>query len=365
MRTGLATALIATVWASVASAEPVHVHVTAGAAHAVGGSQEREFGAGGGGAATLELPVGRIVGVQASAGGLVLAPGEAPEDPRVATKSVGTAFLGTVGVRLHPLGQSRAAGPWIDAGGGLAQTGSEARFALETHLGWDFRVSERSRLDVGPFIGFTQIVQPDVSLRSDDARVLWAGVQISFGARSKPPVAPKIPLREEPAPAAEDHDGVATSDSYCSESDAEVDGVEGCQKPVVALVGDRIEIHDIIHFAFNAEAVERRSYVLVARIARFIKDHPGILEISIEGHADARGSDEYNQHLSEARAASIRDLLVRFGVPEPRLRVVGHGESQLKVPTFRAEKANRRVEFIVLKTAPETVSDVSLSGGRP
>src|SRR5207253_2037949 len=122
-----------------ASADETRVHVTGGAAHAIGGTQEREFGAGGGGAGTVELAVGNVLGVQASGGAIVLSSAQAPTDTTVAKQSTGTAFTGTVGVRFRPLGAAMVAGPWIDANGGIAQTGGETRIAVDTHLGWDFR----------------------------------------------------------------------------------------------------------------------------------------------------------------------------------------------------------------------------------
>jgi outer membrane protein OmpA-like peptidoglycan-associated protein len=347
--------LAALVWTGAAHADEARVHVTGGAAHAVGGTQEREFGAGGGGAATVELAVGNVLGVQASGGALVLAAGGTPSDPTVAKQSTGSAFLGTVGVRFRPFGAQRVAGLWIDTNGGLAQTGSEPRIAIDAHVGWDFRVSRTGRWDVGPFVGFTQIMQPDVTFRPDDAHVLWAGIQVSLGASEKRRAVPP-PSREQPEPPVRDGDGLAQVEDICPAADA--DGVvpDGCPAPHVQLVDDRIVLDDIIHFEFNSPVIRSRSFGLVRRVAHFIKENPSILEVSIEGHADARGTEEYNQRLSEDRAASTRALLVQFGVDEPRLRVLGHGESHLKVATPLADPRNRRVEFIVTRSTNATAN---------
>jgi OOP family OmpA-OmpF porin len=97
--------------------------------------------------------------------------------------------------------------------------------------------------------------------------------------------------------------------------------------------------------------IRRRSFGLVKKVADLIAQNPDILEVSIEGHADARGSDDYNQHLSEERAASTRDLLVHFGVDAPRLHAMGYGKSHLKVATQLADPRNRRVEFVVSRSA--------------
>ena len=354
MRKSHLIVLAALVWTDAAFADEARVHVTAGAAHAIGGTQEHEFGAGGGGAATVELAVGKVMGVQASGGALVLAPGGAPADPNVARQGTGSAFLGTVGVRFRPLGGQRVAGPWIDANGGIAQTGRELRIALDAHLGWDFRMSRAGRWDVGPFVGFTQIMQPDATFRPEDAHVLWAGIQVSLGATEKARAAPP-PAREQAEPPLRDRDGLAQVQDLCPTPDEDA-VAEGCPAPEVKLVGDRIVLDDIIHFEFNSPVIRSKSFSLVRRVAHFIKRNPGILEISIEGHADARGTEEYNLRLSAERAASTRELLVRFGVDEPRLHVVGHGKSHLKVPTLLADPRNRRVEFIVTRSKDPTAN---------
>jgi outer membrane protein OmpA-like peptidoglycan-associated protein len=341
--------LAALAWASPATAEEARFHATAGAAHAVGGTQQSEFGTGGGGSGTLELAVGDVIGAQASAGAVVLAAGAAPADPNIAKQSTGSAFLGTVGVRYRPLGASRVGGPWIDANGGVAQTGSLSRLAVDAHLGWDFRVSERSRWDVGPFIGFTQIMQPDIAFRPDDAHIAWAGIQISLGASDKPHGAPPPPRDEQPARVAE-QDGYADAADFCPPLDADGEAPDGCPGHVVKLENDRIVLDDVIHFAFNSPDIRRMSNGLVRKVAQLIVANPDILEVSIEGHADARGTEEYNQKLSVERGESTRAMLVRFGVDAARLHVVGHGKSQLLVATQLADVRNRRVEFVVVRS---------------
>jgi OOP family OmpA-OmpF porin len=360
--------LAALCWAEPAIADEARVHVTAGAAHAVGGSQQREFGAGGGGSATVELAVGNVLGVQASGGALMLSAGAAPNDPNVAKQSTGTAFMGTVGVRLRPLGASQVAGPWIDANGGLAQTGSEGRVALDAHVGWDFRVAKKTRWDVGPFVGFTQIMQSDIAFRPDDAHIAWAGLQVSVGASERPRPA-QIPGRgEQPEPVVRDIDGMAQVEDICPAVDEDGMAPEGCPGPDVKLVGNRLVLDDVIHFEFNSPKIRRKSTGLVHKIAQFIAKNPDILEISIEGHADARGTEEYNQKLSEERAASTRAMLVSFGVDEPRLVVVGHGKSRLKVATVFADPRNRRVEFVVVRSreaaGPPPASSPRVASGK-
>lgn len=70
--------------------------------------------------------------------------------------------------------------------------------------------------------------------------------------------------------------------------------------------------------------------------------------ITIEGHADSRGTNEYNLALAERRAGSVRDYLVSLGVPATRISIVSKGEEQ-PFCTEEAESCwsqNRRGHFI-------------------
>lgn len=66
----------------------------------------------------------------------------------------------------------------------------------------------------------------------------------------------------------------------------------------------------------------------------------------IAGHTDAAGSADYNQKLSERRAAAVREYLVSNGIESSRLSSTGFGESQLKDPNAPLDNVNRRVEII-------------------
>ncbi|MBK6635569.1 MAG: OmpA family protein [Chitinophagaceae bacterium] len=67
----------------------------------------------------------------------------------------------------------------------------------------------------------------------------------------------------------------------------------------------------------------------------------------MDGHTDSQGKDEYNQTLSEERAASVRAYLVSKGIDESRLSSAGYGETtpvaDNKTAAGRAK--NRRVEM--------------------
>ena len=71
--------------------------------------------------------------------------------------------------------------------------------------------------------------------------------------------------------------------------------------------------------------------------------------ITVAGHADTSGNSAYNQALSQRRASAVKDALMRQGVNEAAISVVGRGEDQLLVSTRDGvrEPRNRRVEIVI------------------
>jgi outer membrane protein OmpA-like peptidoglycan-associated protein len=86
----------------------------------------------------------------------------------------------------------------------------------------------------------------------------------------------------------------------------------------------------------------------LARIAGIVTGYPE-LAFEIEGHADATGGDDFNQLLSEKRAASVRDYLVNAGVSINNVIARGLGKTRpiAENTTAQGRKLNRRVEMIV------------------
>ena len=80
-------------------------------------------------------------------------------------------------------------------------------------------------------------------------------------------------------------------------------------------------------------------------------------EIAIEGHTDSTGSHEYNQGLSERRAATVRNFLAGQGVGVDRLATLGLGETQPVAPnsTSAGRQQNRRVEVVIQNDAGSVV----------
>ena len=80
--------------------------------------------------------------------------------------------------------------------------------------------------------------------------------------------------------------------------------------------------------------------------ATILKDNPSV-QVSVEGHTDAIGSDQYSLKLSLRRATAVKQYLVKDGVPDTRLSVRGFGKTQPVASNDTADgrAQNRRVEL--------------------
>lgn len=101
-----------------------------------------------------------------------------------------------------------------------------------------------------------------------------------------------------------------------------------------------------IHFAYDRYEIKPASYAVLDEIVSTIKNKP-VVSVRVEGHTDGNGSDAYNQRLSENRARSVREYLVRKGIPAEKISSVGMGESKPVADnaTKEGRAQNRRVEF--------------------
>ncbi len=111
----------------------------------------------------------------------------------------------------------------------------------------------------------------------------------------------------------------------------------------------KIVAHGIL-FAYGSHKIKGQSYKTLKNIGELLTDDPE-LRLSIEGHTDSDGADDYNQNLSQQRAESVRVYLINeFGIAGDRLEAKGWGESKpLDTNDSSEGKANnRRVELIKL-----------------
>lgn len=108
-----------------------------------------------------------------------------------------------------------------------------------------------------------------------------------------------------------------------------------------------VELRDI-HFDFDRYEIRPDAAKVLEESARWLKANPGHL-VLIEGHADERGTNEYNMALGERRARAAMNYLISFGVQGDRISRISYGEEQ---PACRAHseecwQENRRAHFAV------------------
>jgi len=143
-----------------------------------------------------------------------------------------------------------------------------------------------------------------------------------------------------------DGDGVADRFDKCPDTPAGtvVDG-SGCPikfpETTEAVVGD----YSPIQFEFDSYVLKTSSYPTLDKVSQDLRDSGNAL--TLEGHASAEGTEDYNMQLSKDRANAVKNYLVNSGVDANKLEVVGYGETQpiASNATESGRVQNRRVEF--------------------
>jgi peptidoglycan-associated lipoprotein len=103
-----------------------------------------------------------------------------------------------------------------------------------------------------------------------------------------------------------------------------------------------------VFFGLDSSEVDANAQKALQQNAEILKRY-GSWQITIEGHADERGTAEYNLALGERRAVSARNYLVSLGIPAERLKTVSYGKEFPFDPGHNEEAwaRNRRAHFVV------------------
>ncbi|HET9355995.1 MAG TPA: peptidoglycan-associated lipoprotein Pal [Sphingomicrobium sp.] len=128
-------------------------------------------------------------------------------------------------------------------------------------------------------------------------------------------------------------------------ADVELTELPAMQADLVAKAGS-----DTVYFGTDEYSLDAASQATLAAQARWMLANPRV-RASIEGHADERGTREYNMALGERRANATRDFLVSQGVPTTRLLVTSWGKER-PVAAGSDETAwaqNRRAVTVVVR----------------
>jgi outer membrane protein OmpA-like peptidoglycan-associated protein len=132
----------------------------------------------------------------------------------------------------------------------------------------------------------------------------------------------------------------------------------GWSRGVTKSGGKTVETYSIdlyVNFAYNSAELTSDARITLDRLGSALSD--GRLQgftFLIAGHTDAKGGAEYNQRLSERRAATVRTYLVeQYGVAPSNLSAKGFGKSQLLDPDRPEDGVNRRVQVVNTTASPQ------------
>ncbi|MGE0396250.1 MAG: OmpA family protein [Kofleriaceae bacterium] len=275
-------------------------------------------------------------------------PGQGLADP-----GFGGLMTAGLAMRLH------ARGAWVEAVGGGGVTGEDFVPTVEAGVGYMFRVGD---IDVGPSARFVRVIAPDEMAAFGSADLALVGVDLSWGHQRAPRsvrsvVVEKRVERVEPEVAVDavgfaerDRDRVVEArEPSCAER------MDGCPlSEHVMMFDDRIVLDERVLFDFARARVRSSGRAVIAEIAKMWREHPEWQRITIEGHTDVRGSDEYNHDLSTRRAKLARQVLQREGFDASAIDAVGFGRSRPRIDAHdeREHQKNRRVEFVIDRRPP-------------
>ena len=106
--------------------------------------------------------------------------------------------------------------------------------------------------------------------------------------------------------------------------------------------------HFTLYFRFESEVLTEESATLIPEVLRTVRAL-AVPEVVVIGHTDTMGDAKANRTLGLRRAQSVKDILIKAGLPSATVEATSHGETDLLVKTGDnvAEPKNRRVEITV------------------
>lgn len=127
-----------------------------------------------------------------------------------------------------------------------------------------------------------------------------------------------------------------------SGSTAGMDALEDPAHPLYNLLSERV-----IYFDYDQSNIQQQYRAAIEAHATYLSEHPNVV-ITLEGHADERGSREYNLALGERRAIAVERQMTLLGASASQIRTVSYGEER-PIAQGHDESSwglNRRVEIL-------------------
>ena len=159
-----------------------------------------------------------------------------------------------------------------------------------------------------------------------------------------PPPAPTGPTEEELA--RRRADSIAAARAAADAAARERAAAEAAAARERAAAAARATLEEMVFFDYDKSDVRDDAAAVLRRKADILRASPQV-QIRIAGHADERGSTEYNLALGNRRAEAVRQFLVGFGLAESRFSIISYGEERPleNASNEAAWGRNRRGEF--------------------
>lgn len=166
------------------------------------------------------------------------------------------------------------------------------------------------------------------------------------GQDPPPPPAPTGPTEEELAQRRAD--SIAEAERQDSIARAEAAARAAEEERMRGIAAARETLREMVFFEYDQSRLTPEAELKLRNKVEVLRASPAV-RIRIEGHADERGSTEYNLALGSRRAESVREYLVGFGLDPNRFEVTSYGEERPLVNASNEEAwaRNRRAEFVI------------------
>ena len=166
--------------------------------------------------------------------------------------------------------------------------------------------------------------------------------------KEQPETDPSPKTAEQPAPDSTLNYEPIVTDSLSADSLArlEAERLEAERARLEEMI-NRIMLEDV-YFDYDRAELTEAAKVILAQVAEILSKEDRFL-VTIEGHTDARGTEDYNISLGARRSTIVRDFLIAYGVDGNKLVSVSYGKERPKVQGTDEEaySKNRRAHFRV------------------
>lgn len=172
-------------------------------------------------------------------------------------------------------------------------------------------------------------------------------VLVACGGDPPPPPEPQGPTAAELEQMRQD--SIQAAEAEARRQQARADSIARAQAEAEAMMREaRATLEEMVFFDYDEAALRPDAERLLRQKAEILRASPAV-QIRIEGHADERGSTEYNIALGNERAEAVRQFFVSFGLDASRFAITSYGEERplAQGSNESAWARNRRAEFVI------------------